>query len=163
MTQPGWLYDFLKSPFEMRPQLNVRMPNFRLSDEKSRSLVEYFSALDGVDFPFLSLPEKTQEHRESRRGEILRARRMFDSPEIKCISCHIRGNIFPEGDKSNWAPDLSRAPERLRPRWIVQWLENPQLLQPGTAMPTFSTLTDADRTAMKDFLMNFERFYPVTR
>ncbi|MFQ5807883.1 MAG: c-type cytochrome, partial [Phycisphaerae bacterium] len=87
------------------------------------------------------------------------AREMFDSAEIQCISCHIRGGILPEGDKANWGPDLARAPQRLRPEWVVRWLEGPQLLQPGTMMPTFEDFTDADRAAMKDFLMNFEYFY----
>jgi len=160
-AQPDWLFHFLKQPFDMRLQLDVRMPDFSLSDVKARALVEYFAARDGADFPFLSLPERDREYRQDRRQEILRARAMFDSQEVQCISCHIRGGILPEGDKANWGPDLALAPRRLRPQWILRWLEDPQLLQPGTAMPTFRSFTDADKEAMKDFLMNFDHFYPT--
>ncbi len=70
---------------------------------------------------------------------------------------------MPEGDVENWGPDLSRTHERLRPVWIVRWLEDPQLLQPGTTMPTFQSFTDDDREAMKDFMMNFEHFYSLRK
>ena len=30
-------------------------------------------------------------------------------------------------------------PERLQPDWILDWLSDPQVIQPGTTMPTFWT------------------------
>ena len=35
------------------------------------------------------------------------------------------------------APDLVHAKERLRPKWVIDWIREPQTLQPGTMMPTF--------------------------
>lgn len=158
-TQPEWLFRFLKDPFDMRLHLDLRMPDFSLSDTKAHDLAEYFSAQDDVDYPFLTIPERSDDYRQSRRAEIQNARELFDSTAVQCISCHIRGGILPEGDSANWGPDLARAPQRLRPDWVIRWLEDPQLLVPGTRMPTFRSFSDQDRQAMKDFLMNFEHFY----
>jgi hypothetical protein len=56
---------------------------------------------------------------------------------------------------------------RLRPEWVIDWLKDPQVVQPGTMMPTFfaegqSPVTDvlggdADKQirAIRDYLMVF--------
>ena len=65
------------------------------------------------------------------------------------------------------APDLTLARERLKPDWMVQWLKDPQVLQPGTMMPTFfpegqtpfHDILDGDTMkqiqAIKDYLLVF--------
>ena len=35
------------------------------------------------------------------------------------------------------APDLTLAKKRLKPDWVVEWIKNPEALQPGTLMPGF--------------------------
>src|SRR5262249_37683094 len=92
------------------------------------------------------------------------AEALFSDKDVHCVSCHVNGPTTPGGDPSGWAPDLARAKERLRPRWIRTWLRNPQELLPGTKMPTFpwgdtyATLfpgdADAQIEAIKDYLMN---------
>ena len=56
---------------------------------------------------------------------------------FNCFSCHQQGDKKPEGPTTGWAPDLGLAHARLNPDWILQWLHNPQAIQPGTKMPSF--------------------------
>ena len=37
------------------------------------------------------------------------------------------------------APDLTMAKRRLKPDWVIHWIQDPQKLDPGTMMPTFFT------------------------
>jgi len=56
---------------------------------------------------------------------------------LKCQSCHVLGTIPADRPPDNLAPDLRMAHERLQPEWVLQWLINPQRIQPGTRMPQF--------------------------
>ncbi|MFT7669580.1 MAG: cytochrome c2 [Planctomycetota bacterium] len=55
---------------------------------------------------------------------------------VKCFECHwMNGNGPSQLDAPiAWAPDLSMVRERLRPDWVRDWLWNPSLIYPGTAM-----------------------------
>ena len=159
MVQPSWLFDYLKKPVDLRPQLDVRMPDFAFTEREAEKLTEYFARKNGVSFPFLTIVERSSEYRKAHLKEILEARRRFDEKEIQCIQCHLRGDILPQGNEANWGPDMALTPERLRPRWVLRWLTDPQRMRPGTKMPTYPTWSPAERRAMKDFLMNYDRYY----
>ena len=126
-VRSDWLFNFLKAPGKIRPWLNVRMPNFRLSDEEANTLVQYFTASAKVG-PFEGDPDVNMHRAE---GETL-----FTS--YRCALCHVVGGVVPEGRESaELAPDLTMSAARLRPEWLLKWLENPQVYQPGTRMPDF--------------------------
>ncbi len=131
-TQPDWLFGFLKGPVPIRPWLSARMPTFGFSDEEAADVVRYFSALDRQPFPYETIPPR----RMTAEG-MQAAQKLFSKDYFSCLSCHQQGAIKPLGDPSRWAPDLALARERLRPRWIVTWLQDPQKVQPGTKMPSF--------------------------
>jgi cbb3-type cytochrome oxidase cytochrome c subunit len=64
-TQPQWLYQFLRNPESIRPQVVLRMPKFNMSEEDARALVTYFAAADkianpglGLNYPYFSIPER---------------------------------------------------------------------------------------------------------
>ncbi|TFH21743.1 MAG: c-type cytochrome [Myxococcales bacterium] len=42
------------------------------------------------------------------------------------------------------APNLILAKERLRPEWMLDWMIDPQTLQPGTKMPNFFAFNEDD-------------------
>jgi cytochrome c2 len=42
------------------------------------------------------------------------------------------------------APNLILAKERLRPEWMLEWMIDPQSLQPGTKMPNFFSFNEDD-------------------
>ena len=92
------------------------------------------------------------------------AEHLFKSKNVNCASCHVRGDITPEGEPADWAPDLALSKIRLKPEWIVDWLLDPQLIQPGTKMPKFFRegefqdifpgTPEEQAVALKDLLMN---------
>ncbi len=126
---PDWLFTFLKEPSDIRYGLKVRMPTFELSDGEATTLVKYFSALDDEPFPYETLETPTPT-----RAELQIGKQIFD--ELQCISCHpSQGEVIPEGSDKAGRPDLSLAKERLKADWLVDWMKDPQLFQPGTAMP----------------------------
>jgi mono/diheme cytochrome c family protein len=151
-VQSDWLFGFLQEPVPLRPWLKVRMPTFGLSDQETNALVEYFLAQDKVQIPFVYVNE------EGLPPDYVTAGKALASPDVfNCFSCHQRGAIKPEGPPEGWAPDLALARHRLNPDWIVAWLSNPSLLQPGTKMPQFFNLEDDVPDGPEDVLGGDEK------
>lgn len=153
-----WLYHFLEEPTLVRPWLTYRMPTFGFSEKELATLVAYFNHLAGVSPSFTGekIPEAAPE-------EIAAGRKLFQA--FQCLKCH-------QGETAGMtasflAPDLVMAKERLRPQWILDWLKDPQELEPGTMMPTFfpegqSPATDilggdaaSQIKALRDYMMVF--------
>ena len=133
--RPGWLFEFLQKPHIIRPWLKIRMPDFRLTEQEIVALVWHISK-DMVGTSQSSLP--TLKLSSAERKTFLEAGKKLMSAEyFDCWSCHQKGEKKPEGLIEGWAPDLEISSQRLRPDWIVQWLQAPQKLVPGTKMPTY--------------------------
>src|SRR5262249_39723698 len=131
-VQGDWLFNFVKQPIPLRPWLKGRMPTFSLSDAEANTVGQYFGALEGVKVPFVHIDEARIS------PAVIEAAQKLTTPDyFNCFSCHQQGARHPEGPPEGWAPDLGMARQRLNPDWIVRWLHNPQLVQPGTKMPSF--------------------------
>ena len=167
-VQCAWLFGFLEEPVGLRPWLDIRMPTFRLSEKEATSISRYLAVVDGEEYPFEYIREKRDYYIKQKElqnpGYMAKARRLFESGDVHCMSCHVRGDKTPDGDPADWAPDLLLSKERLKPDWIESWLLDPQLIQPGTKMPkffregTFQDIfpgtPDEQAEAIKDLLMN---------
>lgn len=75
-AQPGWLYQFLLNPHQLRPLAVLRMPKFSLSDDEAMALVNYFTAVDrrtnpgiGLTGPYLTVPERDDSYLIARTHE----------------------------------------------------------------------------------------------
>jgi mono/diheme cytochrome c family protein len=131
-----WLFGFLEAPETLRPWLRVRMPSFALSERDAATLVDYASALAGQPV----LHDFTGPAPLSPADRVV-AEQLF--VKLKCLHCHTastRGGL----KIGELAPDLSRTPARLRYRWVLTWLREPQTVQRGTRMPTYFPLMDDD-------------------
>ncbi|MFQ5693563.1 MAG: c-type cytochrome [Nitrospinota bacterium] len=155
-VQPQWLYGFLKSPFALRPWLQVRMPTFGLTDQEASDLVRYFNAQEEDRHPYVFVDDADE-------GNVAVGKYLFQI--FECLGCHEQA----EGKKAaDLAPDLSLARERLRPEWVIRWLRDPQKVQEGTRMPTFfsegesplQTVWKGDAKkqirALRDYLFRFD-------
>ncbi len=142
-TQPQWLFAFLKNPVgpaseykNLRPWVKVRMPTFHFTDADATALVQYFDSASNKPFPYLTTTEGPQPSAERLKD----ANALFT--ELKCLSCHVVGELRPGQDPGSAAPNLLLAKHRLRPDWIPAWLTNPQALMDGTRMPSFWDFSD---------------------
>lgn len=131
-VQEPWLHGFLRNPSVIRPWLNIRMPNFSLTDEEITTFTKYFLALSKQELGMRDYAATPVDARYLAPGK-----KLFE--EYQCAKCHPAGAVrFGEGVvAANLAPNLELASRRLKPEWIVEFLRDPQRIQPGTGMPTF--------------------------
>ena len=139
-VQPAWLYDYLLRPEPIRPAVALRMPQFRLSPEEARKLVNYFAAVSAVESPYTSTTrEETAQGlsgnpQDPQRQE--QAMRLLTDRTTYCAKCHQIGDFTPAGEaRSVLAPNLDRVGRRLRADYLRRWLANPKSVLPYTAMP----------------------------
>jgi mono/diheme cytochrome c family protein len=158
-VQPPWLFRFLQGPTPIRPWLKIRMPTFHFDNASDDGIVNYFTALSDINVPYMFINTNLIPAPELEAGQKLMTKDYFN-----CFSCHQQGDKKPEGPVEGWAPDLGLAHERLNPEWIVKWIENPQLIQPGAKMPSFypggpddilAGNQDAQIRALRDYIFWF--------
>ncbi len=67
--------------------------------------------------------------------------------ESACVRCHhsTKDNSIAKSLVARSGPDLSRIGRRVRPGWLMRWLESPQQLRPGAAMPEMFPPDEAGR------------------
>ncbi len=169
-VQCEWAFEFLKEPFDLRPWLDIKMPTFSLPGDEAIGLARFFAVKEDEEYPYEYITETQKWYRESKEikspGYLSSAKRLFESKDVNCALCHVKGERMPEGDKTGWAPDLMLAKRRLKPDWIKRWLLDPQSIQPGTKMPKFFRegefqdyipgTPDEQAETMKDYLMNLQ-------
>ncbi len=168
-VQSEWLFNFLRHPTTVRPWLTIRMPTFDFDHDQATALAKFFQGLDKVEDLFIPDDVDLYSHESISAGK-----QLFDA--LQCIKCHrfTKGMVIDETvDVSTLAPNLSMARKRLRRDWVVKWLNNPEVLMPGTRMPQFwpegnSPVPeilggDAEKqiSAVRDYVMNFEGDVPA--
>jgi cbb3-type cytochrome oxidase cytochrome c subunit len=180
-TQTDWLFRFLKSPYPIRPTLqpiypgakslpdtNLRMPTFDFSDEEANSLVRWFAVRDqlkGKDFyPNTEFPEREAAFIESRKAALDKVGAVIRDTNTGCASCHYMAGGAPPGVPLKHAPDLAKVEERLRPRWLYEWVDVPANIYPGTTMtsydfkPIFGGNQRDGVHAAVEYMLNFGKF-----
>jgi cbb3-type cytochrome oxidase cytochrome c subunit len=85
-------------------------------------------------------PERWTEDARAERGRFL-------AEEHGCVRCHLStmDNPIAGGMVSRNGPDLSRVGRRVRPGWLMRWLESPRDLLPGELMPRMFGSDEAGR------------------
>jgi mono/diheme cytochrome c family protein len=132
--QRPWVEEYFAVPYSLRPIQAERMPNLFIQSEEVQIISDYFYSVhldDEIDAVDVSLgdPEGIE------RGRILYWEK------YGCQSCHQIGS---EGGYVG--PPLDRSGERLKPGWIVKWLEDPERYRPGTLEPRTGMGIDEART-----------------
>ena len=127
-TQADWLFSFLKNPSEVRFWMNARMPTFHFDDEELNTLVQGFMAMEGTQ-PFESQSAAPATAETLRIGSQLLDR-------LQCERCHL-AQAAGTMDAAQLAPSFRLTGERLREEWLVDWMKDPQTINPGSQMPQF--------------------------
>jgi len=137
-VDPNWLARFLRNPAlsqteinrnGIRPYLEARMPTFDLSDREIQQLVRFFGALSKQSLPYTA---PVLEPLSSQ--ELTMARELFTHRAAPCLRCHAVGD--PVADADATAPNFLLVPERLKSDWTERWIVHPEIIRPGTNMPS---------------------------
>jgi mono/diheme cytochrome c family protein len=107
------------------------MPTFHFSDEEIDKLTKYFLGLGNQELDMRDYKSFQPEPTLLSTGKSLFS-------DLQCMKCHPTGAVGASpGGGQDLAPNLTRARDRLKPEWIVDWLADPNKIQEGTRMPTF--------------------------
>ncbi len=138
-VQEPWLHAFLQNPSQtgqpnsIRPWIPTRMPTFQFSDDEISKLTKYFLGLSHQEL-------ELRDYKSYRPDPVLLpvGREIFT--DFQCAKCHPSNtSVAKSGEVStaDLAPNLTKARDRLKPEWIVEWLADPGKIQEGTRMPTY--------------------------
>ncbi|MDE2665315.1 MAG: c-type cytochrome [Acidobacteriota bacterium] len=161
-VDPDWLARFLRNPAMdsertdrngVRGYLHARMPTFRFSDSQIQKIVRFFEALAAQDRPYIPTQLEPLSNREREL-----ARQLFTSKAAPCLRCHATGD--PAHDRNATAPNFLLAGERLKPGWTERWMVAPEMIAPGTAMPSGLFQRDGERWVFAGSLPPAFRDYP---
>ncbi len=141
-----WLVEFLLSPKKIRPAGYIpltasRMPDFRLTRVEAEALAEYLMSLKGN--------RTVPGSRPSTGGNPQKGSELFQ--KNGCGGCH---RIGPRGGRLG--PEISIASARLKPDWMVRWLQNPQAIDEKTIMPNFA-LKPSGARALAAYIAGFAK------
>ncbi len=146
-VQTPWLYQFLKTPHQIRHTTVLRMPRFNMDDKEAQTLANYFAAIDGAPYPYQSVPQVTpsflvdhvasyaKDHPDSKDSFDLASWKVINSNV--CRQCHVVGGNVIQGDPKQVVrgPNFENVNRRLRPDWVNLWIAAPPWVTPYTSMP----------------------------
>lgn len=102
---------------------------YREALTKARFIMELYDS----PYPFVDTPRPEITQEKFKLGEQL-------FYEMQCLKCHVLGDPSIDGAQKNpTAPNLSLTSRRLQRRWVRHWVQEPGVIQVGTAMPPFLT------------------------
>lgn len=137
-VQPNWLHSFLMDPYPIRPAAVLRMPNFHMSSDDAASLVDYFAASSGVQFPYEYNPNQQPSYltnlRREKKEPFGEAMKIVTNGNY-CVKCHAVADFVPVGDSATFGPNLAEVYRRLRPEFTRDWIANPARILHYTGMP----------------------------
>lgn len=97
--------------------------------EKIVRRADFLAKTYDISFPFTDPNSHWTDEARFKAGEQF----FYD---LKCLACHVAGDPSVPGTTTDIkAPNFALSFKRLRYDWIVQWLQDPQSLMPGTNMP----------------------------
>lgn len=197
-VQTAWLHDFLLDPYPIRPAVFLRMPRFNMSSAEATALANYFAAVDSAEFPYAYAGNRDQSRlaeletaytkaagsaagagssQVSKSNTPVGMQRLDDAMKIVvngnfCVKCHLVGDYSPPGSNRAKAPQLADVYRRMRPEFVRDWIANPKMILPYTAMPVNIPYQEPPAVlaelyhgtnveqiqALTDLLMNYDQY-----
>ncbi|MCA9545448.1 MAG: cytochrome c [Myxococcales bacterium] len=141
-----WIRAFIKDPEAMFPGRR-KMVKYDFTDEQIEHLLTFFEWIEGIDTNgFPADPPYKPVDGPVAAGSLALA----DAPEkfkALCVACHKVG-----GKGGIVGPALDDVRARYDRPALDRWIQDPQAVKPGTAMPKLP-LSDPERAAIVDYLL----------
>ena len=156
-VQTEWLHGFLLDPHPIRPAAVLRMPKFNMSPAEATALVNYFAAIDNVNYPYEFDPRTQPSYLAAQAEAEKNPHRLADGLKIVtdntyCVKCHLVGDFAPAGSDRAKGPRLDEVHRQLRP---IMW-------SAGSVIPNGFCLTRACRRIFRPPRPSLKRFTPAT-
>ncbi len=142
---PDFIRAMLRDPEAMYPNQR-RMQNYHFAPEQIEDLVAFLQWVDGMDlngFPAAPALNAVAAPGSATVAPTVNRPQVFNQ---LCVACHALG-----GTGGAVGPALDRVGDRFDRAYLTRWLQNPQQVRPGTAMPRLP-LTEAQVTELVAFL-----------
>jgi len=140
-AQRGWIKNYFKIPYSLRPILTERMPNLFLDDGEIEVIVDYMEKV--------LIADSVEKQIKIDQTKITKGRILFYE-KYGCQGCH---QINSKGGYVG--PVLDKVGLRLKSGWIIHWLRNPQALNPEAIEPN-NNLANDEVEALTSFLMSLK-------
>jgi len=154
---PIFIRAMLKDPQGMYPG-ERKMQQYDLTDEEIDAFIAYFEWVGRIDTNgFPPKPSLLQVAMPAGPDQTAIVDRL-DRPKVfnqLCIACHALG-----GQGGNVGPPLDNVGERMTRDEFITWLDDPQAIRPGTAMPDLP-LSDPQIKELAAFLVQLQGASPI--
>ncbi len=113
--KPSGCTTSLLDPHLIRPAVVLRMPKFNMSSADATKLVNYFAAVDGVDYPYDFDPRTRASHlaaAEASHADYLGSALKIVTDNNLCVKCHLVGDFAPGGSERAKGPQLGNVYKR---------------------------------------------------
>lgn len=142
-----WLRIFLKDPEAMFPG-ERKMPNYNFTDEEIEEVLAFFEWCGNVDLN--GFPAKPPLGRVAA-PVVTTGKSHLEKPEMFktiCAACHTVG-----GEGGKVGPALDTIGKKMKAEDLKKWIDDPQKIKPGTAMPKIP-MTPEQLEEMVKYLMS---------
>ena len=129
-TTREWIFAWIKNP--QAYSSTATMPNFQLRDEDARDISAF---LISQSTPLPGSARQAVAPAPADATSLQAGASAYG--ESFCASCHAMQNTAGLLVGGNIGPELTRAGTKVKPDWLRQWVRNPKVYDPTTAMPHF--------------------------
>lgn len=141
-----WMRTFIKDPQAMFPG-ERKMVQYDFTEDQISDVIAFLKWVGEIDTngwpPEPNIKPPTQPAVVAAKVDLARAPAKYKQI---CTACHALG-----GQGGNVGPALDGVGDKYDPAYLHRWLDDPQSVKPGTAMPKLP-LTDAEREELVRFL-----------
>jgi mono/diheme cytochrome c family protein len=131
-TTREWIFAWIKNP--QAYAATATMPNFQLSDQDARDISAF---LINQSTPYIAGEARKMPAvpKQDDTAAVQQGSSVYG--ESFCASCHAMQNAAGLMTGGNIGPELTRVGSKVKPEWLADWLRNPQVYDPETAMPHY--------------------------
>jgi mono/diheme cytochrome c family protein len=131
-TTREWVFAWIKNP--QAYAATATMPNFQLSDEDARDISAF---LINQSTPYIAGEARKMPAVPKQDDTVAVQQGSSVYGESFCASCHAMQNAAGLMTGGNIGPELTRVGSKVKPDWLADWLRNPKVYDPDTAMPHY--------------------------
>jgi mono/diheme cytochrome c family protein len=131
-TTREWIFAWIKNP--QAYATTATMPNFQLSDGDARDISAFLIG-QSTPYPGDSARKNPPVPAQDDSAALQQGSSVYG--ESFCASCHAMQNAAGLMVGGDVGPELTRVGSKVTPEWLAEWLRNPKVYDPGTAMPHY--------------------------